>query len=46
MYAAGRRPETPFEPKKPLACGEAVMTTLFLEVVERRSEVREGSGLK
>ena len=49
MYAAGNRPDTPLEPKKPFAYGEAVMTVFGDETedgVESRRVMRSGEGLK
>lgn len=50
VYAAGRRPEIPLEPKKPLACGEAVRMVPGADVgrkeAARREEVIVGWGLK
>lgn len=50
MYAAGRRPETPLEPKNPFAYGEAVSmepgAVIGREEAASSEDVMSGWGLK
>lgn len=50
VYAAGNMPETPFEPRKPLARGEAVRMVPGADIgrleAARSADVTTGWGLK